>query len=532
MLKFREIRRALTAAKKHNTTLRRRLMGYFLSLILISFAALLLVLNITGIFSSARINVAKGLEIHLGNSVATIARDFEALSAQGISLSMQLSRIMDTSFIRTGESVALLNNNPDALLHIQEAVFEPLYSFLQMSDCSGVYFFLDATVNTSVPGADTLKSGVYLRFISNRISSSGESNTSLFRGFSSIARDNDIIMHNSWEMEMPSGIIPHFDDVMQNSEGRLADDYYWTEKISLPDAWENVIFLVVPVVGEDGTVYGVCGFEMNELHFRFANPIVESEFGPVTTVLAPQGDGELQVNLGLVGGVTNYLRGDELLKRKDNGRLLSYIADDAAFVGNARAITLSPNLYEGENGWVVAALLPMENYRTYFNRNRLILAACLLLLLTLFIAISNFLSNRYVRPISDGLLAIREEKADAAEDTGILELDALYEYLKAKPGNHPIGREELPRGIEELLNSFLERIQKLTASERNIFQYYIEGHEIAELPGLLYTSMSTVRKHNRSIYTKLEVASRDELMLYIDLLRRCGRLQDLYAIEA
>ena len=34
--------------------------------------------------------------------------------------------------------------------------------------------------------------------------------------------------------------------------------------------------------------------------------------------------------------------------------------------------------------------------------------------------------------------------------------------------------------------------------------------------------MSTVRKHNRSIYEKLGVASRDELMLYIDLLRRCG----------
>ena len=48
-----------------------------------------------------------------------------------------------------------------------------------------------------------------------------------------------------------------------------------------------------------------------------------------------------------------------------------------------------------------------------------------------------------------------------------------------------------------------------------------------EIPNLAYISMSTVRRHNRSIYEKLEVSSRDELMLYIDLLKRCGRLDEL-----
>ena len=63
---------------------------------------------------------------------------------------------------------------------------------------------------------------------------------------------------------------------------------------------------------------------------------------------------------------------------------------------------------------------------------------------------------------------------------------------------------------------------------QNILRYYIDGHEIADIPDLAFISMSTVRKHNRSIYEKLGVASRDELMLYIDLLRRCGRLSELF----
>jgi hypothetical protein len=36
-----------------------------------------------------------------------------------------------------------------------------------------------------------------------------------------------------------------------------------------------------------------------------------------------------------------------------------------------------------------------------------------------------------------------------------------------------------------------------------------------------------VKKHNRSIYQKLEIASRDELMLYIELFRCCDRLDEL-----
>ena len=532
IIKLREIRMILQAAKKQSVSLQRRLMGYFLTLILVSFAALFLILNITGIVSRARSHVAEDLEIQRDNSFAATQRSFGTLSAQGITLSRQLGQILDTRALRTGETVAMLNDNPDALLEIQGAAFGPLYSFLQMADCSGVYFVLDATVNTSVEEAASSRSGVYLRFGSVKINSPAGSNISLFRGITDVARANDVVMHGGWELEIESDHIPHFDEALQNAGDRLADAYYWTQRISMPGTWEDVVLLVVPVVGAEGTVYGVCGFELNELHFRFSNPIIESEFGPMLTVLAPRGDGELEVNRGMVGGITGYLTGDELLTRKKDGQLLSYAALNQTFVGDEQPITLSPILYEGENGWVVATLLPMEYYRDYYNRNRLILAASLALLLIVSIAISRILSNRYVRPISNGLLAIREEKADAAEDTGILELDALYQYLKGRSDSQPIGKEEIPRGVEEIFDNFIEKVGRLTASERNIFQYYIEGHEIAELPGLLYTSMSTVRKHNRSIYTKLEVASRDELMLYIDLLRRCGRLQDLYAIEA
>ena len=85
----------------------------------------------------------------------------------------------------------------------------------------------------------------------------------------------------------------------------------------------------------------------------------------------------------------------------------------------------------------------------------------------------------------------------------------------------------LPPNMEEMFRSFSEKVQTLSTAERRILDYYIDGHEIADIPELAFISIHTVKKHNRSIYQKLGVASRDELMLYIELFRCCDRLDEL-----
>lgn len=86
---------------------------------------------------------------------------------------------------------------------------------------------------------------------------------------------------------------------------------------------------------------------------------------------------------------------------------------------------------------------------------------------------------------------------------------------------------ELPPNMESLFRSFAERVSTLSTAEHRILDYYIDGCEIADIPELDFISIHTVKKHNRSIYQKLQVASRDELMLYIELFRCCDRLDEL-----
>ena len=103
----------------------------------------------------------------------------------------------------------------------------------------------------------------------------------------------------------------------------------------------------------------------------------------------------------------------------------------------------------------------------------------------------------------------------------------LSAQMLASRGPLPSAPGALPPGMEDMFHSFAEKAKTLSSAERRILNYYIEGHEISDIPELAYISIHTVKKHNRSIYQKLNVASRDELMLYIEFFRCCGRLDEL-----
>ena len=107
-------------------------------------------------------------------------------------------------------------------------------------------------------------------------------------------------------------------------------------------------------------------------------------------------------------------------------------------------------------------------------------------------------------------------------ETGILSVQMLTQLntRQVDPG-------ALPPSMEDMFRGFAEKARTLTPAERQILHYYIDGHDIADIPELAFISIHTVKKHNRSIYQKLEIASRDELMLYIELFRRCDRLDEL-----
>ena len=142
--------------------------------------------------------------------------------------------------------------------------------------------------------------------------------------------------------------------------------------------------------------------------------------------------------------------------------------------------------------------------------------------------LSAYMSNRFVAPIVDNLQLLREESAasrNSGRKSGILEIDELVNFLNLKSQNSD---EKLPPKLEKVVDKFIEKLKDLSPQERIIFNYYIEGHDMESLPGLTYISLETIKKHNLNIYKKLGINSLDELIIYIDLLKRCSRSNELY----
>lgn len=141
--------------------------------------------------------------------------------------------------------------------------------------------------------------------------------------------------------------------------------------------------------------------------------------------------------------------------------------------------------------------------------------------------LANHLLQRFVKPILRGFSDIVGNKELLRNESGIEELEELLRFTGEQKKNEKIHTQSLPPNIEELFTRFALGVCTLTKTEYIIFHYYMEGYEIAQIPEIAFISMSTVKKHNRNIYEKLKVSSYNELMLYLDLFERCGRISEL-----
>ena len=201
-----------------------------------------------------------------------------------------------------------------------------------------------------------------------------------------------------------------------------------------------------------------------------------------------------------------------------------YFSGQGEFIGLQKEIQIPG---EKEDRWVVAVLLPKDKWQAsvWRNRNYMMLAGIGFLVVMFFLA--NHLSQRFVKPILRGFSDIVGNKELLRNESGIEELEELLRFTGEQKKNEKIHTQSLPPNIEELFTRFALGVCTLTKTEYIIFHYYMEGYEIAQIPEIAFISMSTVKKHNRNIYEKLKVSSYNELMLYLDLFERCGRISEL-----
>ena len=59
-----------------------------------------------------------------------------------------------------------------------------------------------------------------------------------------------------------------------------------------------------------------------------------------------------------------------------------------------------------------------------------------------------------------------------------------------------------------------------------MFNLFVKGLSAPEIAEELHVTIHTVKSHNRRIYAKLNISSRKELLLFINMMKPEDKLQD------
>lgn len=524
------LKRMLRDGMGRSLSMRRRLAVYLIALVCTLAALIFLAFRMIGLATPIDRQIENTLSNQLDRTSSDILHDTYEMAAWGISFSDQLSDVVETALQKHHISFDGLRNNGDVLGEIQQEAYNLVYTHMQLTTCSGAFYLLDTTVNDTLPAA--YLNGLYLKYANLYAENTINNKPCMFRGNSGVARKNRINLYSTWQLESAAGTFPQAEALLAAEDQNPARNYLLTEAYALPDSWERVRLICIPVVLSGRTI-GVCGFEINDLFFRLVYSADSEDNDLLTCALLTEADGLWS------GQCTGAIGPDrEVFSVKPHGSFLQFDNGTEQFIGLMQEITV------GESRHGVAVMMPMRQYEQIVGESRLKAAVLLLAVLLLLFAACIFISHRYANPILHGLAQLKISGADR-QTTSIPEIADLFEFLAAKDRSHEAELEKLrmekadvqrereqaktalahlqAAGIQEIDEEayalFCRSLCTLTPKEREVFGLYLQGKNGREIQEALSINQNTLKYHNRNIYEKLGVSSRKELLKYAALMQ-------------
>lgn len=520
----------LRMARRQSLSMRWRLALYLIALCCAVALLCFFILNILGLVNPIDRQLENALVQQLDTSTALIVRDEDDAAAWGLSLSESVSSAVSSALAEHRISFADLRNNEEVLTEIQRCAYNDVYTHMQLATCSGAFYILNTTVNDSLP--EKSLNGLYLKYANLYTENTIHNKACMFRGSYSVARENGINLYSTWRLETLEDTFPQALSLM---DGHAR--YILTQVYSLPDSWERVRLLCMPVY-LNGDVIGVCGFELSDLYFQLAYPVDADKEARLLCALLTETDGRW---LSQMSGRRSAASApvDTAYSIKKYGRFEKFSCGAERFIGLMREIDV------GDSRHAVAAMLPMGYYEKIVSQSRAKTTLTLLALMLAAAGVCVYLSHRYVSPILQGISSLKADEAQR-KPSNIPEIDDLFAYLAAKDRLHEeeinrlqsenaSARRERERAESALSNLqaagmqeidaeayavFCNNLSNLTPKENEIFELYLNGKTGREIQDILGINPNTIKYHNRNIYDKLGVHSRKELLKYATLMVR------------
>ena len=528
-------------------TMQKKLIVYMIILALIIIFALFAGIMVIGRFDSAEKNIQNSLDFQMEAFEKDMSDYFNSLAASSIDLSSHISDFIESDSEISGANFRNLTDNPEKIEQVQSVLLGQLSQKLQYHNCSGIFVMLDATVNSQVEDAAFSRTGLYLHH--NRYQN--DDDMVLFRGIASLGKSNNVMPHRKWRLEFRTDLFSDYDKVAANAKLPMNQSYMLTDSFTLAGTSDEVVFLAVPIVGSDGTFYGVCGYEVSADYFTtyHAQPAAEKRLSCM--LLSCKDDTYIPTGLAC-SGQDNYvepLSGNIQISGM-SGKLSKISGSSQSFIGTVKEINLTPN----NAPFTLAVMIPQSDYSSAVIKS--IVQFVLLITLLLFFSVSCclFFSKRYLSPILKGLEHIKHDTW-SEEPSPIPEINDLFAYLAKKEDlsavqselaaaaviyqeaqqKYDAAQSELEEAQSQLhrltrsrrndvdpdnYSAFLIGIKTLTPTEKQILDYYLAGKSVKEIAELTGVKETTIRFHNRNIYSKLNVTSLKQLLLYAAMMQQ------------
>lgn len=509
---------------------------FILSLVL----AFLLLLNTAGFFHAGTHKSEVWFQNELEHLFQDVSVDYGTLSVQGVDLATRLAKKMENYLKEENIAPSALKEHPEILEELFSQAIPELLSSQQVSKCSGAFLILDASIIDN----STQRAGVFLKCTEPNTVSTIDSRLHYLRGPANVAREYGIELLGQWQMEFTIEETDFFTTTVENARSNdklpLSRLYYWSPRQMLAGNSESAMLLTIPLISSNGTVMGVCGYEVSAMLFKRSYSPDNSVYTRVFSSLSPCMEDHLLLHDGMIAG-NSYLNssmGDDNVRIDCTGsQLCQYLIDNQdGYSGLHQTIVLYPadSPYAAES-WVAAVMAPCLDLEAMFREETISLQigiACLCLLSLLAAA---FISRKYISPVLNTLENIKSggNYADLPK-TEYQEINDLLEFLasqdeaasaalaeaEAKVLAAENTGEELPPAIDsDKYSRFLECLETLSPAERRVFDLYVQEYRAKDIASTLCLSMNTVKYHNSNIYGKLEVGSRKELLSYIRYMR-------------
>lgn len=421
--KLTKIKRLLLIGKEiwHNKrSMRGRFIIYLLSLVLLAGSAMLILLNVIGIVQPPSHDIDRFLEYELNTRTNDIKRQMNALAAHNIDLSQQLQNDIDRVMLEQGiyNNYDALNNNPEALTAIQQATYQTLAAKMQQAPASGALYLINASVNTNL--LEPTYNGLFLKFTNIYSENTLFNETCMFRGNPQVARNNNISLYSTWQLELNAHAYPQADKLLHAKENNISQQYILTDVAHLKESWEQSRLFLMPINSNNGRIIGICGFEISSVYFQQRTKQANYKGYPlITAILDKKADNEYQGQLSNPASFVNAT-----IKMSSDGEHEFFIAGQESFIGYTAPLKVGASEHK------VAVMLPADSYYHLQQQAKMRLLIMLGIILLLSLLSAGYFSKRYVDPLVADLQQL-QQNPDAPPQANVLELNQFFEFLQS-----------------------------------------------------------------------------------------------------